>query len=661
MTDETEFFQRKIASAENTASRIQVLNTASKAIQASNPTQALQWADEAMSLATVLGNSHHIAECLFNLGTSSNALARYRNAITFFEQARARYQELGNDIHAINATGNIGLAYSKLADYSAALDSYHQALEQAEAIGNQTLIGRLLNSVGSTYLHLNDYALALDYCTRSLHLRESTGDTNVGPVLTNLANIHLYLDHADIALDYYNKSLQLCIETSNSYGRGLTLVNIAEVYLHRRDYKIALQHQFEALEIFTAACNQEMRARVLSNIGTAYQEQGDLDTALDYQLQAVAIAEQIEQRRTYASALARVGTIYQLTGRIDEAKTTLVAALELATAIKVRSLQITIHEVLAQAYEDSGEPEKSLEHLRKVMRMGEEELAREQKQVLEETNMRFEVEKVRREKELYRLRNVELAGALREVEQLNAHLQEINNEKTELLGIVTHELRNPLTGILASVTLMKDYIKRMSKEDITNQLIKIEETVHRSSSTIDHLLDINAIEAGRLTLVLRPVSVCSVARQIVNLYDERAALKHLSLHFQCSADNSTISADEKTLFDVIDNLVSNAVKYSPPHTHITVSVERQEANVRILVHDEGPGLTYDDRKKLFGKFQRLSARPTGGESSTGLGLYIARQIVELHGGTIHAESEPGRGSTFIVELPTSYVPASVLA
>ena len=651
MTDELEFFQRKIASAEHPETRIQILNTASTAVQMSAPAQAYEWAEEAMRMAEALGNSRYVAECLFNLGTSCNALARYRDALGFFEQARTRYQELGDTLQAANSTGNIGLVYSRLADYGAALEYYRQALEQAEMMDSYPLIGRMLNSIGSTYLHIGDYPLALEYCSKSLLVREASGDTNIGPVLNNLANIQLHLGNVDTALDYYRKSLQFCIDTSNDYGRGLTLVNMAEVYLHRNDYETALQYQLEALAIFTATCNRDMQAQILSNIGTVYEKQGDIETALDYQLQAINIAGPIEKRRTHAHALLRVGVIHRLAGRLDEAETTLMAALEMATAIRVRLLQMNIHEALAQLYEDRAEPVKSLEHLRRTMRIREEELIQEQKQVVEEINMRFEVEKVQREKELYRLRNIELAGALREVEQLNTHLQEINNEKTELLGIVTHELRNPLTGILASVTLMKEYLDRMSEDDIIRQLKKIEETVQRSSSTIDHLLDINAIEAGKLTLALHPLSACAVVQQVAALYDERATLKQLSLRFECSADDSTVSADEKTLFDVVDNLVSNAVKYSPPHTHISIAVERRENTICIVVQDEGPGLTDEDRKKLFGKFQRLSARPTGGESSTGLGLYISRQIIELHGGAIRAESRPGTGSTFTVELP----------
>ncbi len=103
----------------------------------------------------------------------------------------------------------------------------------------------------------------------------------------------------------------------------------------------------------------------------------------------------------------------------------------------------------------------------------------------------------------------------------------------------------------------------------------------------------------------------------------------------------------------MDNLVSNAIKYSPLGKTIWVTVQRQGPIVQFRVRDEGPGLTDDDKKKLFGKFQRLSALPTDNESSTGLGLSIVKQIVEMHNGQVWAESEAGQGSTFIIELTSA--------
>jgi signal transduction histidine kinase len=143
-------------------------------------------------------------------------------------------------------------------------------------------------------------------------------------------------------------------------------------------------------------------------------------------------------------------------------------------------------------------------------------------------------------------------------------------------------------------------------------------------------------------------------------------LKHQTLHLE-TEPQLLVEVDSSKIRQVFDNLISNAIKYSPHGKNITVSCQRRIHNaigangtiaptayVQVAIKDEGQGLSEDDMKNLFGKFKRLSAKPTGGESSTGLGLSIAKQLVELHGGRIWAESEgKGKGATFFVELPVS--------
>lgn len=647
MSDETGATGSSTAPVE---SRIAQLCKASTAAQTAEPARAYELAEQALQLANELGDPQWLAEALYCMGGANSAEARYRDALSYYERARVLYEEHENHVQVVNCWGSIGLSYTRLSDYRASLESYMQALELAEATNNARAVARLQSSIGSVYLHLGDFARGLEHCMQSLVLRERIGDTHIGPVLNNIANTYMQLGDTDKALSYYRRSLQYCVDTANEFGRGLTLINLSEVQMQRGDDRAALESLSESLSIFIAFSNLEMQAQVLLAIGYVYERQGEYPLALEYQKEAAEIAYRIEQRHTHAQTLLRMGCVYRLMQRHSESVAALIEAVRLADDIAVASLQIKVHEELARTYEELGDPEAALEHLRKVMRLGEKELAKEQQGMAEEITMHFEVEKARREKELYQLRNVELVGALREVEQLNVHLRELGNEKTELLGVMTHELRNPLAGILASVTLIKEYGDKMSQEEIVRQLRRIEETANRSSDTLEHLLEISTIESGKLTLSFQPVDLCAVVRKIASLYEERAALKQIVLECKCEP-GIVVVADEKALFDIIDNVVSNAVKYSPLHKRVWIAVERTAEHARVLVGDEGPGLTADDRKKLFGKFQRLSARPTGGEASTGLGLYIARQIAELHGGTIYAESQIGQGCVFTVVLP----------
>ena len=148
-----------------------------------------------------------------------------------------------------------------------------------------------------------------------------------------------------------------------------------------------------------------------------------------------------------------------------------------------------------------------------------------------------------------------------------------------------------------------------------------------------------------------PIDLVAMLAEIVVSNRALAEKKQQTIHF-ASPPHQIWNCDPDRLREAVDNLVSNAIKYTPVGGVMELSMSVDDGGIAISVKDEGPGLSTDDMARLFGRFQRLSAKPTGGESSTGLGLSIVKRIIELHGGSVSAESNgPGRGATFIIRLP----------
>jgi signal transduction histidine kinase len=169
---------------------------------------------------------------------------------------------------------------------------------------------------------------------------------------------------------------------------------------------------------------------------------------------------------------------------------------------------------------------------------------------------------------------------------------------------------------------------------------------------VRNLLDVNRLESG--TVQFHPVEfdLAPMAESTVWQYTQTASVKHITLHYRLETDVSMVYADEQATMQVLENLVSNAVKYSPHGKQVFIRISSKDDYVRLEVEDEGPGLSDEDKSKLFSKFARLSARPTGGEYSTGLGLSIVKKMVVAMNGKVWCESEYGKGATFIVELPS---------
>jgi signal transduction histidine kinase len=165
------------------------------------------------------------------------------------------------------------------------------------------------------------------------------------------------------------------------------------------------------------------------------------------------------------------------------------------------------------------------------------------------------------------------------------------------------------------------------------------------------MLQSDAIEGGHLTPERHVVDLGLLGLATSGILQPQAAAKKQRIH-AATDEGCIVEGDEDWLRQVLENLLGNAIKYSPERRSIWLAVRKDGGHVRLEVKDEGPGLSDEDKGRLFGRFQRLSARPTGGESSTGLGLSIVKQLVERHGGRVFAESEGrGRGTTFVAELP----------
>jgi signal transduction histidine kinase len=244
---------------------------------------------------------------------------------------------------------------------------------------------------------------------------------------------------------------------------------------------------------------------------------------------------------------------------------------------------------------------------------------------------------------------------LRRLTKVNLILQEAIELKNQFINMTVHDLKNPLNVIQGISVMLKDNYGKESEQ--TEMLSLIHESSTLMSNLINELLENAHLESGKLAVNKSEINMNDVVREVVANNKTRADNKEQLINFSPGPDASSfINGDNIRLHEIIDNLLSNAIKFSPKGKTIHVSVknvkpQKRNSFVRCEVKDEGPGLSGEDMKKLFGKFQRLSAQPTAGESSTGLGLSIVKQLVELHDGTIWAESEYGKGTTFIVQFP----------
>ena len=233
------------------------------------------------------------------------------------------------------------------------------------------------------------------------------------------------------------------------------------------------------------------------------------------------------------------------------------------------------------------------------------------------------------------------------VDQVKAH-QKAAEEKNRFLGMAAHDLRNP-------VSFIQQACKRLERLDSENeQLTSIIDMLMKNSRNmqvlLDDLLDISAIEMGKLQLHKLPINLSDVVEERTHAFEEMATKKNISFDLQLPS-SAMVEADPARISQVIDNLISNGIKYSPTPSVITISIEKLDKAMRFNIIDQGPGIAKEDQINLFKTFQRLGNQTTGGESSHGLGLAICLRIVNAHNGEIHYSDQENKGSHFYFDLP----------
>jgi PAS domain S-box-containing protein len=243
-----------------------------------------------------------------------------------------------------------------------------------------------------------------------------------------------------------------------------------------------------------------------------------------------------------------------------------------------------------------------------------------------------------------------------ELKKANEELYHLNQEKNRFIGIASHDLQNPISAIMMTTELLRKTASNLT--EVQRKLLRnIENSTERMSSLIKNILNLNRIERGIIQPDYKTMNVKSCVWDVVNRNMIFAEKKKIKLIFNALNEKDlTISTDCNYFSHIIENLVSNAIKFTHTGKTVEVTVEKKEKSIRVHVKDEGQGIKHEELHLLFHQFEKLSARPTAGEYSTGLGLSIAREYAQILRGSIEVESEWGLGSTFTLVMPIEVTP-----
>jgi signal transduction histidine kinase/Flp pilus assembly protein TadD len=546
------------------------------------------------------------------------------------------YENLNSVSGKIKVLNNLGITYKEMGMYSKALKNYNASLKLSQKTGDTRSEVGTFSNIGIVYQHIGNYSDALNNYFNSLEITQQLGDIKwESKTFNNIAIVYQEIGEYKNALVYYNKSAELYRKIDDKFSEVLVLKNIGEVFEKQGNYEKALDYLQKSLPIIVESGNEETLSQIYNDIADVYCKMGSFDESINYNKKCLRIAIKNGYKQCQAVALFSIGSALIFQKKYNKAIDKFYESLEIAKEKGIQKLEYQNYELLSTAYEKLGNFKSSLKYSRSFFVAKEKILNEESDRTRQKIIANYEAKAAKNETEKYKLKNVEFAKSI--------------DERKALMRIAAHDLRNPIFKIREKSLLKKEH--QENNEKLTNRLNQINKLSLQTSQILEKFLSLETIEFGKIFIKQEKIDLGKFVFDMVESSRSLATEKSISIYYNHPAEELFIYSDKIVLREIFDNLISNAVKYSPLGKNIFVTVSNFKKNIRCEIKDEGPGLTTEDKQKLFGKFCKLSAKPTGDESSTGLGLSIVKKLIEKVGGRVWCESEVDKGANFIFELP----------
>jgi tetratricopeptide (TPR) repeat protein/DNA-binding CsgD family transcriptional regulator len=461
MADNVEELERKIARTRGVSDKIGLLNSLSRELYRSNPRYAIELANRALELATA-NDKAAMAHTLSTLGACHLMLADYPVALSHCLAAYRIFQELkDSDTEVASLLMSIGYAYMRQGKYVEALDAFRKSLNIPGGNEEEDRHAKTLSDIGDVYTEMGDFVTALDYLHQSLQLRQESGAmTGMGSLLNSIANLYFNTGDFDKAYEFYAQGLGSFREANDAAMEAVVLGNIGLIYRVRGDYTTAIDYQQQSLKICRDIGNKESETRAFVNLGDIYEQIGELDTALDYLDQASTLAEAIGDRRAYAAALGTIAAIHLHKGEVAECIEELEKALEVAERTGNRQILYELHQIASQAYEQSDDHANALKHYKIFTETKEEIQGQAKQRKIDEMQMRAEVERAEKEREIVQLKNTQLE-------------LEVEHKTRELAGSALHIVqKNEFLSKLTRRIMQVQQAPGESREELLGDLLR---------------------------------------------------------------------------------------------------------------------------------------------------------------------------------------------
>lgn len=637
-----------------------------------NPDSTIYFARQAYALGQELKLKKRLAEPLNFIGVANNYMGKRLEAYDNFSAALELAVQQKDSIQIAHSNNNIGRLFFEQGLVSRSYEYFIASLDVFRRIGDKSGIAYSLQSLANLYRSQKDFAKSMETYKEALAIRRELKNPR------DIMSAYVQLGHTYQDMGEWDKSVA-CFISADSAGTSIgDEINLAEINMYMASSYLKQKRLKEAEEIAIAGFRiidrtRNVRSLPEANItmGQIYMAKGNLVLANQHFSDALAVAIETKELAPQMDAYYYLWEISKRMNQPQAALTNYNHYLILKDSIKDLDLARQVERLEFQLEIDKKEKENAL---LKINRDKNEATIQQQRTInimltiILVTAAGFVValwliNKKRKEA------NDKLVSQKREIEKQreeiitqndnlsrrNHELSELNHEKDTLMSIVAHDLKSPLNRIKGLTDLLEvEGALNAGQKGLVNMM---KDATGSGLDLITDLLDVHMLEEN----VEPAISVFDLSKFIcekAEAFQPAAAGK--DIHIQITKiEHESVQSDMDYLSRIIDNLLSNAIKFSKRSANIKIAAGKSDEGFWITVKDQGPGFSEADKAKLFQKFKKLSARPTGGETSNGLGLAIVKTLVDRLGGKIELRTEQGNGSEFYIFLPYAKVSTEV--
>ena len=564
------------------------------------------------------------AESLRLIGTIQSIKAQNDAARETLMQAKAIYDEIDDSFGNIKTTTNLGIVLGNLGLLQDSLKHFLKAIELTVQLKDLQLLSEQYVNIGSVYRKLNNLGKSVTYYKKAIIIRKKMQDVNgLGSIYNNIGNIYEMNHDYGIALGYFYKALEIWNKTN--FKRGITVVssNIGTIYKSLKKTDKAIE-QFEKVLFLSLELGiVNLQSNSYTNLAELFIEKKLYKQAKDYLMDAERI---------------------NLLGQDSEVKKFIINS-------------------YVKLYSEMEDYKNAFEYQKILSKIKEEIFSENYTKKISSMEYDFNLKQREKETELYKLKNVELAKANEEIEkkskelaEINESLKQLHKSKDAILSIVSHDLKNLIGSIYSIIDLLRFEVLSEKTESYLNM---IDNTTQKALQLVKDILEANAIETSNFKLKLEPFNLKEILSSFVYSFKLNSETKKIDLKVCLSKDNVIVFIQQDRFWQIFNNLIHNAIKFTNTGGNITISTEivydKEKVFAFIKISDTGIGIPEDLLPIIFDKFTKAKRKGTQGESTVGLGLSIVKRLVELHNGEIFVKSIVNTGTEFVIKLPAEIV------